>query len=84
MYHNQSEQYFASSKVFAGNQGNHQNLDPFFLPKKLLQIFMGIKKKKSKEKIQNLPTQKILVFQFPSISYIFSQRFKKFVLGLVG
>ena len=34
------------SKEFAGNQGNQQNFDPSWLPKKLSLIFMGMKQKK--------------------------------------
>ena len=44
------------SKKFPGNQGKHQNFNPFILPYKFVLIFIGIKQKKVflfEKKIQN-------------------------------
>ena len=38
---------------YAGNQGNHQNFDPFLLPYQFWLIFIGMKQKKKLWKITN-------------------------------
>jgi hypothetical protein len=48
------------SKEFSGNQGKHQNFDPFILPYKFGLIFIRMKQKKKKnlKKNSKWPSQK--------------------------
>ena len=59
------------SEEFSGNQEKHQNFDPSILPYKFGLIFMGMKQRK--KKILKSPILKI-----------FSRKFFRFILGLVG
>ena len=53
----------------AGNQGNHQDFDPFLLLKKLWLIFMSMNQKKK--------------FSIPPILKIFLRKFQELVFGFV-
>ena len=61
--------------ILAGNQGNHHNFDPTFLPKNLWLIFMGMK--------QNGQLKKTEFFKITNSQY-FLRKFQRLVLGLVG
>ena len=60
-------------------QGKHQNFDPSILPYKFGLIFMGMKQKKFK-----MADSKKAHFLKSPILKIFSPKFLRFVLGLVG
>ena len=56
----------------AGNQGNHQNFDPFLLTNKLWLVFMGMKQFFFlEEKISKWATQKQVIFQNRQFSIFF-------------
>ena len=76
------------SKEFPGNQGKHQNLDPFILPYKFGLIFMRMKQKKIsfflKKKNSKWPIFQSGHFSKLPILEYFLRKFHRSFLGLVG
>ena len=74
------------SKKFPRNQGKRQNLDPSILPYKFGLIFMRMKQKKIffEEKNSKWPIFQNVRFSKSPILEIFSRKFHRSVLGLVG
>ena len=64
-----------------GNQGNHQNFNLSLLSYKCWLIFIGMKQKKGKFKIQNGRLKKKWEFQLPQFSIFFRQNFRDWSLG---
>ena len=74
------------SKKFSGNHGKHQNFDPSILPYRFGLIFMGMKQKKFfflKKKFKMADSKKSHFSKSPILK-IFSRKFLRLVLGLVG
>ena len=79
--------YITHSKKFPGNQGKRQNFDPSILPYKFGRIFIKIKQKKNfffEEKNSKWPIFQNGRFSKSPILEIFSRKFLRSVLGLVG
>ena len=77
---------FRQVLFWAGNQDNHQNFEKSLLTNKLWHVFMGMKQKKIffwKKNFQN-SRQKKAYFSKSPILEIFSRKFLRLVLGLVG
>ena len=71
----------------AGNEGNYQNFDPTLLTKKLWPFNFRMKQKKNffvEKKNFKMAAKKKAYFSKLSILKIFSRKFLRFVLGLVG
>ena len=74
------------SKEICGNQGKHQNFDPSILPYKFGLIFMGMKQFFfffSKKKFKMADSKKAHFSKSPILK-IFSPKYLRWVLGLVG